>query len=70
MRCVCSGKVSYKNHISDLKNWFYSKGYGKELVNSQVGRAASLYRDDISGKDNARGREIFSTVPHPALKGN
>ena len=42
-----SREHSYKNRISDIKNWLYSWCYEKELADFQEGIADSLYKDKI-----------------------
>ena len=72
MRRICSSEEFYENRVSDLKNWLYSRGYDKHLVDSQVDRASSLDRDTIlmssQSRDRLGNRQFFSTTFHPAIQ--
>ena len=72
MRRICSREDLFQNRISDLKDWLYTRGYEKELVDSQVERASLLDRSTIlqgnSGDNDLGGRVVFCTTFHPALR--
>ena len=74
MRRICSRDEFFEKRSSDLRNWLYSRGYEKKLVDTQIDRAASLDRDALlqnaGNRSREGGREIFSTVFHPALSQN
>ena len=42
MRRICSSDEAFRGRILDLKEWLCSRGYNKDLVDTQVGRAVSL----------------------------
>ena len=71
LRRICSREDFFENRISDLKKWLLARDYDQQLVETQVGRAASLDRESLlqrSGRENRGGNRIcFVTTFHPAL---
>ena len=72
MRRICSSEEYFEKRVPDLKEWLFSRGYNKDLVNSQVDRAKSLDRDTLleisNSRDRIGDRQIFSTTFHPAVQ--
>ena len=70
MRRICSSDEAFRGRILDLKEWLCSRGYNKDLVDTQVGRAASLSQEEAfsnSHRGEGPNRDFLVLTFHPAL---
>ena len=71
IRRICSTDEAFRRRISDLKEWLYSRGYDRSLVDSQVNKVAPLGQEDALSGSRNRGdganRDYLVLTFHPAL---
>ena len=36
IKCICTLKIDFKNHLVNLKHWFLARGYPGKLVDDQI----------------------------------
>ena len=50
MKRACSNEEKLSSQLKDLKHWFCSRGYKKEMVHSEIQNVHSMNRENLLKK--------------------
>ena len=73
LRRICSEEEDFSKRISQLKQWLYSRGYDKKMVDEQIKEACKISRDealrekDPGERENKDNKDVLVLTYHPAL---